>query len=74
MLLEDAIQLHEALHVWYCVDGYIAELQTQDGAKTVISGKGDTPEAAIEIVKAKLADVQSLADLRAMPYVSTLQG
>lgn len=71
MTLDDAIQLHEMLSVWYRVDGYVAELMTADGSKIVLTAIGDTPDEAIEELKQKLSSVPNLKALRALAATST---
>ncbi len=34
------MQLHENIDIYYCVDGYIATLSTNDGNSEILSGKG----------------------------------
>jgi hypothetical protein len=50
----------------YHVDGYTAELMTQDGNKIVLTAEGDTVDEAIENLRRRLLDVSSLSALRAM--------
>lgn len=69
MTLDHAIQLHEELRVWYSVDGYVADLQTHDGARIAIRGVGDTPEQAIDAVRSGLHGVLDLNALRSLPDV-----
>ena len=66
MTLDNAIQLHESLCVWYAVDCYVAELQVQDGGAVAISCRGETPESAIGGVMRELTKVPDIGALRAM--------
>jgi hypothetical protein len=41
------MQLHEEITIFYTVDGFIAQLTTNDGGKDVCSGFGKTVNAAL---------------------------
>lgn len=52
--LEDRLGLHEDIKIIYVVDGYEAEMLTDDGQTHVACGRGETIRAALDDLEKRL--------------------
>lgn len=66
--LEDYVQLHEEVTVWYVVDGWQAFYTVQDGEVKVAEAHGPTISLALAAL-CQILDKKTLAEWRKSPAI-----